>query len=128
MESRFLSRIGGGQTLTGSTIGEMLFSPFYETEALHQGDKTDVFYVKITNNRNENIIFNVKKCKIIDQGENVYNGMDYEDLKERFLYMARATGLYVTNGLETARRILIEKRMQIVEKTGRDTSDRSASW
>ena len=26
------------------------FSPFYETEALHQGDKTDVFYVKVTNN------------------------------------------------------------------------------
>lgn len=92
------------------------FSPFYETEALHQGDKTDVFYVKITNNRSENIIFDVKKCQIIDQGENIYNGMDYEDLKERFTYMARATGLYVTNGLETARRILIEKRMPIVEK------------
>ena len=92
------------------------FSPFYETEALHQGDKTDVFYVKITNNRSENIIFNVKKCQIVDQDENIYNGMDYEDLKERFLYMARATGLYVTNGLEIARRILIEKRMPIVEK------------
>ena len=92
------------------------FSPFYETEALHQGDKTDVFYVKITNNRSENIIFDVKKCQIIDQGENIYNGMNYEDLKERFTYMARATGLYVTNGLETARRILIEKRMPIVEK------------
>lgn len=92
------------------------FSPFYETEALHQGDKTDVFYVKITNNRSEHVLFNVKKCQIIDQGENIYNGMDYDDLKERFLYMARATGLYVTNGLETARRILIEKRMQIVEK------------
>ena len=92
------------------------FSPFYETEALHQGDKTDVFYVKITNNRSENIIFNVKKCSIIDQGENIYNGMDYDDLKERFLHMARATGLYVTNGLEIARRILIEKRMPIVEK------------
>lgn len=92
------------------------FSPFYETEALHQGDKTDVFYVKITNNRDQNIIFNVKKCRIIDQGENIYNGMDYEDLKERFLYMARATGLYVTNGLEIARRILIEKRMPIVEQ------------
>ena len=92
------------------------FSPFYETEALHQGDKTDVFYVKITNNRSENIIFNVKKCSIIDQGENIYNGMDYDDLKERFTYMARATGLYVTNGLEIARRILIEKRMPIVEK------------
>lgn len=92
------------------------FSPFYETEALHQGDKTDVFYVKITNNRSENIIFDVKKCQIVDQDENLYNGMDYEDLKERFTYMARATGLYVTNGLETARRILIEKRMRIVEK------------
>ena len=92
------------------------FSPFYETEALHQGDKTDVFYVKITNNRDEHIIFDVKKCRIIDQGDNIYNGMDYDDLKERFTYMARATGLYVTNGLETARRILIEKRMPIVEK------------
>ena len=92
------------------------FSPFYETEALHQGDKTDVFYVKITNNRSENIIFNVKECSIVDQGENIYNGMDYDDLKERFTYMARATGLYVTNGLEIARRILIERRMPIVEK------------
>ena len=92
------------------------FSPFYETEALHQGDKTDVFYVKITNNREHNIIFNVKKCRIVDQGENIYNGMDYDDLEERFTYMARATGLYVKNGLETARRILIERRMPIVEK------------
>ena len=92
------------------------FSPFYETEALHQGDKTDVFYVKITNNREHHIIFNVKKCSIVDQGENVYNGMDYDDLQERFTYMARATGLYVKNGLEIARRILIEKRMPIVEK------------
>lgn len=92
------------------------FSPFYETEALHQGDKTDVFYVKITNNREHNVIFNVKKCRIVDQSENIYNGMDYDDLEERFTYMARATGLYVKNGLETARRILMEKRMPIVEK------------
>ena len=92
------------------------FSPFYETEALHQGDKTDVFYVKITNNRSENIIFDVKKCKIVDQDENIYNGMDLDDLEERFTYMARATGLYVKNGLATARRILIEKRMPVVEK------------
>lgn len=92
------------------------FSPFYETEALHQGDKTDVFYVKITNNRSENIIFDVKKCRIIDQGENIYQGLDYDDLEERFTYMARATGLYVKNGLAKAREILIEKRMPIVEK------------
>ena len=92
------------------------FSPFYETEALHQGEKTDVFYVKITNNRNENIIFNVKGCSLIDQNDNIYNGLDYDDLQERFTYMARATGLYVKNGMEIARRILIEKRMPIVEK------------
>ena len=92
------------------------YSPFYETEALHQGDKTDVFYVKITNNRSENIIFDVKKCQIIDQGENIYNGLNYKDLDERLLYMARASGLYVKNGMEIARRILIEKRMSIVEK------------
>ncbi len=92
------------------------FSPFYETEALHQGDKTDVFYVKITNNRSENIIFDVKKCRIVDQGENIYHGLDYNDLEERLLYMARATGLYVKNGLAKAREILIEKRMHIVEK------------
>ena len=72
--------------------------------------------MKITNNRDHNIIFNVKKCTIVDQGENIYSGMDYDDLEERFTYMARATGLYVKNGLEIARRILIEKRMRIVEK------------
>ena len=92
------------------------FSPFYETEALSQSDKTDVFYVKITNNREHNVIFDVKKCTIVDQGENVYSGMNYDDLEERFTYMARATGLYVKNGLEIARRILMEKRMPIVEK------------
>ena len=92
------------------------FSPFYETEALHQGEKTDVFYVKITNNRSENIIFKVKDSTIIDQNENIYGGMDYDDLEERLTYNARASGLYVKNGLEIAREILIEKRMPVVEK------------
>ncbi len=92
------------------------FSPFYETEALHQGDKTDVFYVKITNNRSENILFDVKNCKIIDQGDNEYYGLDYDDLEERLVLIPRATGLYVKNGLEKARQILIERRMKIVEK------------
>lgn len=92
------------------------FSPFYETEALRQGDKTDVYYVKITNNRNEHIIFDVKKCEVTDQGDNFYPSMDYDDLVERFTYMSRATGLYVTNGLAKAREILLEKRMPIVEK------------
>lgn len=92
------------------------FSPFYETEGLKQGDKTDVFYVQITNNRNEHVIFDVKKSTVVDQGENVYPGLNYEDLRLRFSYMSRATGLYVTNGLEKAREILLEKRMPIVEK------------
>lgn len=92
------------------------FSPFYETEALRQGDKTDVFYVKITNNRNEHIIFDVKKCEMTDQGDNFYPGMDIDDLEERFTYMSRASGLYVKNGLEKAREILLEKRMPIVER------------
>ncbi|MCY4404556.1 MAG: hypothetical protein OXD54_18475 [Candidatus Poribacteria bacterium] len=92
------------------------FSPFYETEALRQGDKTDVYYVKITNNRNEHIIFNVKKCEVTDQGDNFYPSLDYDDLVERFTYMSRASGLYVTNGLAKAREILLEKRMPIVER------------
>ena len=92
------------------------YSPFYETEALRQGDKTDVFYVKITNNRKEYILFDVKKCEITDQGENYYPGLDYEDLKERFVTMSRASGLYVKHGLEKARQILLEKRMHVVEK------------
>lgn len=92
------------------------YSPFYETEALRQGDKTDVFYVKITNNRKEYILFDVKKCEIADQGENYYPGLDYEDLEERFVTMSRASGLYVKHGLEKARQILLEKRMPVVEK------------
>lgn len=92
------------------------FSPFYETESLNQGDKTDVYYVKITNNRSENIIIDVKKGRVEDQGESVYEGLDYDDLRDRFLLMPRATGLYVTNGLEKAREILLEKRMYIVER------------
>ena len=92
------------------------FSPFYETEALHQGDKTDVFYVKITNNREQHIILDVKDCVVIDQGDNMYHGINLEDLRDRFTNMTRASGLYVTKGLKKAREILLEKRMPIVEK------------
>lgn len=92
------------------------YSPFYETEALRQGDKTDVFYVKIINNRTEHILFDVKKCEINDQGENFYPGLNYYDLRERFTFMSRATGLYVTNGLKKAKEILLEKRMPVIER------------
>ena len=49
------------------------FSPFYETEALHQGDKTDVFYVKVTNNAATPVVYRIKgtrqvPCEMIDQG------------------------------------------------------------
>jgi len=86
-------------------------SPFYESEALHQGDKVDVFYVKITNNTDRPILFDVRKCMMIDQGQNLYSGQDYDALENRLKYMSRVGGLYVKNGLDKAREILIEKRI-----------------
>jgi hypothetical protein len=86
-------------------------SPFYESEALHQGDKVDVFYVKITNSTDRPILFDVRKCMMIDQGKNLYGGQDYEALKNRLLYMSRVGGLYVKNGLDKAKEILIEKKI-----------------
>lgn len=92
-------------------------SPFYENEAAgHQSDNTDVFYVQITNNRDEHIIFDVKKCYVVDQGDSVYSGLNFEDIKERFAYDLSASGLYATNGLKKAKEILLEKRMPLVEK------------
>lgn len=93
------------------------YSPFYENAAAgNQSENTDVFYVKITNNRNEHIILDVKKCSIVDQGESIYEGLYYDDLEDRFVSDRRASGLYVKNGLKTAREILLEKRMPTVEK------------
>ena len=93
------------------------YSPFYENAAAgNQSENTDVFYVKITNKRSEHIIIDVKKCKIIDQGESIYEGLYFDDLEDRFVSDRRASGLYVTNGLKTAREILLEKRMPKVEK------------
>ncbi len=93
------------------------YSPFYENAAAgNQSENTDVFYVKITNNRNEHIIIDVKKCTIVDQGESIYEGLYYEDLEDRFVSDRRVSGLYVKKGLQTAREILLEKRMSTVEK------------
>ncbi len=91
-------------------------SPFYEAATMRQGDKTDVFYVKITNNRTENILFDVKQCQMIDQTEGIYYGLNLEDLRERLAYTFHVTGLHRKNGLEKAREILLEKRMPILEK------------
>jgi len=92
-------------------------SPFYEREALHQGEKTDVFYVKITNNRPEKIIFRInhKDLMLADQGENWYGPLDFKHLRERLLLMTRVTGLHIKNGLEIARGILIEKQLGKLE-------------
>ena len=92
------------------------FSPFYETEALHQGDKTDVFYVKVTNNAATPVVYRIKgtrqvPCEMVDQGDNRYGTLDYDALKERLTYMSRASGIYVTNGLKKARQILIETQL-----------------
>ena len=97
------------------------YSPFYETEALHQGDKTDVFYVKITNNAETPVVYRIKgtrqvPCEMVDQGENRYGSLDYNALKERLTYMSRAAGIYVTNGLKKAREILIETQLPNTEK------------
>ena len=97
------------------------FSPFYETEALHQGDKTDVFYVKVTNNAATPVVYRVKgtrqvPCEMVDQGENRYGSLNFNSLKERLTYMSRASGIYVTNGLKKARQILIETQLLDTEK------------
>lgn len=93
------------------------FSPFYENAAAgNQSENMDVFYVKITNNRSESIIIDVKKCLIIDQGESIYEGLYFEDIKDRFTSDRRVSGLYVKKALEKAREILLEKRMPLVEK------------
>lgn len=93
-------------------------SPFYEREALHQGEKTDVFYVKITNNREHRILLKLKDkdLKIIDQGDNWYGGLDYDDLKERLTLMTRVGGLHVKNGLDIARQILLETQIVRAEE------------
>ena len=97
------------------------FSPFYETEALHQGDKTDVFYAKITNNAATPVVYRLKgtrqvPAEMVDQGDNRYGVLDYDDLKERLTYMSRAGGMMVKNGLANARKILIEKQLLNTEK------------
>jgi len=91
-------------------------SPFFETEALHQGEKTDVFYLKITNNAETKVVYRAKgtrdvPAEVIDQGDNRYGVLDYGDLEERLKFMTRIGGLYVKNGLAKAREILLERRI-----------------
>lgn len=98
-------------------------SPFYTLEAFHQAEKTDVFYVKITNNSSHVVFFKLKGrraigvqervaiCEIVDQGENRYPSLTYFDLEERLKHIFRNSELSVKNGLAIARQILLEKRV-----------------
>lgn len=98
-------------------------SPFVETEALHQGDKTDVFYVKIENNSPQKVIFKVRGrrvtdvgratavCEIADKKENRFQALSYTDLEQRLRYMKKFSGLYAKNGLQIARQILLERQI-----------------
>lgn len=98
-------------------------SPFYSSEGLHQGDKVDVFYVKIANNGPQNVFFSMKGqraigggervaiCEVTDQGENRYPSLVYFDLEERLRLIPNVGGLYVKNGLTKARAILLEKQI-----------------
>jgi hypothetical protein len=82
-------------------------SPFYYEEAWHQSEKTDVFWVTITNNRQKKIFFDVGKCYIRDNREDEYLGLDAKDNEKRLLYKAGRTK-DIDNGLKKAREILIE--------------------
>ena len=89
-------------------------SPFYYEAAWHQSEKTDVFWVTITNNRKNNIMFNVRKCYIKDNREDEYLGLSYKDNEKRLLYKAGRTK-DIDNGLKESRKILIEMRAPIGE-------------
>lgn len=84
-------------------------SPFYYEEAWHQSEKTDVFWVTITNNRKRNIYFDVRKCHIRDNREDEYLGLSYEDNEKRLLYKAGRTK-DIDNGLKKSREILLEMK------------------
>jgi hypothetical protein len=82
-------------------------SPFYYEEAWHQSEKTDVFWVTITNNRKKKIFFDVSKCYIRDNREDEYLGLPREDNEKRLLYKAGRTK-DIDNGLKKALEILLE--------------------
>jgi len=82
-------------------------SPFYYEEAWHQGDKVDVFYVTIKNNRKAPILFDVTNCKIVDQDKNEFGALSYEDNRKRLEYK-KGHDVMIENGLEESKKILLE--------------------
>ena len=82
-------------------------SPFYYEGAWHQSEKVDVFWVTIENKRKNPIVFNVKKCDIIDNREDEYQALSYDENVKRLLYKAGRTK-DIDNGLKKSREILLE--------------------
>ncbi len=82
-------------------------SPFYYEGAWHQSEKVDVFWVTITNNRENPIVFNVKKCEIIDNREDEYQALSYDENVKRLLYKKGRTK-DTDIGLKKSKEILLE--------------------
>lgn len=82
-------------------------SPFYYQEAWHQGEKVDVFYVTITNNRKVPILFDVTACKIVDQRESEYRALNYRENRKR-LEFKKGHDLMIENGLKESKKILLQ--------------------
>jgi len=86
---------------------DSMTSPFYFEEAWHQGDKVDVFEVTIKNDRTAPILFDVTECLVIDQGENEYYALTYDDNRKRLEYK-KGHDITIENGLKRAKQILLE--------------------
>lgn len=90
----------------GNTI-----SPFYYEEAWHQGDKTDAFYLTITNKRDKPIYFKPDACSMKDDRQYYYTGLSYKDLEGKIKYKL-GRDIRVNNGLEKAKEILISTQLR----------------
>lgn len=82
-------------------------SPFYYEDAWKQGEKLDVFYVTITNNRKTPILFEVTNCQIVDQRDSEYSALSYEENRKRLEYK-KGHDITIENGLKKSREILLQ--------------------
>lgn len=82
-------------------------SPFYYEGAWHQGEKLDVFYVTITNNRKTPTLLDVTDCMIVDQRESEYSALSYEENRKRLEYK-KGHDITIENGLKKSKQILLQ--------------------
>lgn len=95
-------------------------SPFYYEEAWHQGDKTDAFYLTVTNNRDKPIYFKAEACSMKDDREYFYTGLSYDDLVSKIKYKL-GRDIRVNNGLEKAKEILLATQLMKGEIKSKQT-------